>query len=232
MASEPPDSSQPGTTLRTVDELFARPQCTHIITLNNPSQNLHLKRTPEGFRLTFPSPGAQQHPSREFSRLEDMCQDTALMRYGLRDAIWQAISEYPAFPYDVLFRPLGGPVELHILQDSEHLIPHGPHVVYGPVDISQPTPHTYLVRATGGWLVVEHPAFILHGQGRGGRAILRPTRNILDRLRLNVDNFRLRHEMRTWTCIRPGVTVVFGKPPVDWQTVRQLFPSDQPVPPA
>src|SRR5260221_10580189 len=109
MTGEPPNRSQPGATLRTADELFARPQCTHIITLNNPSQNLHLERTAEGFRLTFGAPGAEQHPSREFSRLEDLYQETAPMRYGLHDAIWQDISDYPAFPYSALYRPLHGP---------------------------------------------------------------------------------------------------------------------------
>ena len=232
MDTEPPDQSQPATTLRTADELFARPDCTHIITLNNPGQNLHLERTPEGFQLTFGSAGAEGHLVRAFPRLDEVYRDweqeregeLAPMRYSLREAIWRDISDYPALPvspYSVLYRPLGGPVELYILPDSEHSTAHGPHIIFGPATISTLMLHTYRVTATAGWLVVEHPAFTV--RGRGGHGILRPTRTIVDRVRLNVDNFRLRHDKQLWTLVRPGVIVVYGKPPADWQTVRQLL---------
>lgn len=238
MDTQPPDQRQPDITLQTADELFARPDCTHIVTLNNPSQNLHLERTPEGFQFTAGSAGAEQHYSRTFPSLEAVYQDwdrtwTPMRRYSLREAIWQDISTSPTFPYSVLWRPLEGPVELHISPDSEHMTAHGPHVIFGPVDIATPTPHTYHLTATSGWLVVEYPAFTL--RGRGGRAILRPTRTLLDRLRLYLDNRRLRRDTRIWTRVRPGVIVVYGKPPADWQTVRQLLPTapaEPPMPPA
>ncbi|MGZ3676127.1 MAG: hypothetical protein ACXVCO_17625 [Ktedonobacterales bacterium] len=231
MDTQPPDQSQPGDSLRTADELFASPDCTHIITMNNPSQNLHLERTPEGFRFTAGSPRAEPHRSRVFPSLDDVYRewDVASMRSSLREAIWQDISEYPAFPYSVLYLPLDGPVELYVLPDSEHSTAHGPHAVYGPADIATSAPHTYLVTPTGGWLVVERPAFTF--RGRGGRVILRSTRNILDRLRLYVNNFKLRHDKRIWTRVRPGVIVVYGKPPADWQTVRQLLPAEPLAPP-
>src|SRR5260221_14007903 len=100
MDTEPPDQSQPATTLRTADELFARPECTHIVTMNNPSQNLHLERTPEGFQFTAGSPGAERHYSPAFSSLDAGYQDWggAPGRPSLREAIWQGISAYPPFP--------------------------------------------------------------------------------------------------------------------------------------
>src|SRR5258708_13915721 len=147
MDIEPPDRSQPATTLRTADELFARPDCTHIITLNNPGQNLHLERTPEGFQLTFGSAGAEGHLVRAFPRLDEVYRDweqereweLAPMRYSLREAIWLDISDYPALPvspYSVLYRPLSGPVGLYILPDTEHPTPHGPHALFGPPTLS------------------------------------------------------------------------------------------------
>lgn len=234
MDTEPRDQSQPATTLRTADELFARPDCTHIITLNNRSQNLHLERTPEGFQLIFGSAGAEGHLVRAFPRLDEVYRDweqerkgeLATMRYSLREAIWLDISDYPALPvspYSVLYRPLSGPVELYILPDSEHSTAHGPHIIFGPATISTLMLHTYLVTATADWLVVVRPAFTVRGQG--GHGILRPTptRTIRDHLRLNVDNFRLRHDKQVWTLVRPGVIVVYGRPPADWQTARQLL---------
>ena len=234
MDTEPRDQSQPATTLWTADELFARPDCTHIITLNNRSQNLHLERTPEGFRLIFGSAGAEGHLVRTFPRLDEVYRDweqeqereRAPMRYNLREVIWRDISDYPALPvspYSALYRPLGSPVELYILPDSEHSTAHGPHSIYGPATISTLMLHTYLVTATADWLVVVRPAFTV--RGRGGHGILRPTptRTISDRVRLNVDNFRLRHDKQLWTLVRPVVIVVYGKPPADWQTARQLL---------
>lgn len=227
------DQHQPGAALRTADDLFARPDCTHVVTLNNPGQNPHLERSPEGFQFTAGSAGAERHYSRTFPSLDAVYRDWETMpirRLSLREAIWQDVSSYPVFPYSALLRPLEGPVELHVLSDSEHAVAHGPHAVFGPVDIVTPTPNTYRMTATSGWLVVEHPAFTF--RGRGGRAILRPTHSLLDRLRLYLDNRRLRHDTRQWTQVRPGVLVVYGKPPADWQTVRQVLPAASPAPPA
>src|SRR5258706_5961870 len=159
MDPEPPAGSQPATTLRPADELFARPDSPHIITLNTRSQNLHLERTPEGFQLIFGSAGAEGHLVRAFPRLDEVYRDweqerkgeLATMRYSLREAIWLDISDYPALPvspYSVLYRPLSGPVELYILPDSEHSTAHGPHIILGPTTISTLMLHTYLVTAT------------------------------------------------------------------------------------
>jgi hypothetical protein len=232
MNTEPSDQSQPDSTLRTADELFARLECTHIITVNNPSQNVHLERIAEGFRLIFGSEG-ERHYSREFASLDEvydvMGGEIRSPRFSLQDAIWQDISEYPAFPspYRVLYLPLGGPVELHVLPDNEQVTSHGPHVVYGPVAISSPQSRTYLVTPAASWMVIEHPAFTYRGQG--GRVILRPTRNLWERWRLKYDNFRLRHDRRVWTNVRPGVTVIYGKPPADWQSSRQLIAAEGPA---
>jgi hypothetical protein len=54
--------------LRTADELLAYPGCTHIITMNNPNQNLHLERLANGLRFTAVSPGVARHVFREFAR--------------------------------------------------------------------------------------------------------------------------------------------------------------------
>ncbi|HEV2457183.1 MAG TPA: hypothetical protein VGS80_02380 [Ktedonobacterales bacterium] len=234
--SQRPDQRQSGSSLRTADELFARPDCTHIITLNSPSQNLHLERTPEGFQFTAGLAGAAQHASHAFASLDAVYQDwdrARMQRSSLREPIWQDISGCPAFSYGVLWRPLDGPFDLQILPDSEHATAHGPHAVFGPVELATPAPHLYRVTPTAGWLVVEYPTFTL--RGRGGRAILRPPRTLLDRLRLALDNRRLRHATRMWTRVRPGVLIVYGTPPADWQTVRHVLPAEpsaQPAPPA
>jgi hypothetical protein len=233
---QPPDQRPLGTDLQTADELLARPDCTHIITLNNPDQNLHLERTAEGFQFTAGSPGTESPYSRGFPSLDAVYQDwdmAPVRHFSLREAIWQDISAYPAFPSSVLWRPLESPVELHLIADSERATAHGPLAVFGPAEIATPAPYTYHLTATSGWLIVEHPAYTM--RGRGGRGILRPTRTLLDRLRLYLENRRLRRDTRMWTHVRPGVTVVYGKPPADWQTVRQLLPAalpEQPVPPA
>jgi hypothetical protein len=101
--------------LRTPDELFARLDCTHIDSLNNPGQNLHLERMPEGFQYTAGSAGAQQHYSRAFPSLDAVYEDwdrvyvrvedwdgasvrRAVRRFSLREAIWQDVSASPHSP--------------------------------------------------------------------------------------------------------------------------------------
>src|SRR5690242_7709376 len=97
MDTQPPFGGQPGDTLRIADELFARPDCTHAITMNNPSQNLHLERTSEGFLFTAGSPSAERHYSNVFPSLDDVYRDWDVTpkQYSLREAIWQDISDYP-----------------------------------------------------------------------------------------------------------------------------------------
>jgi hypothetical protein len=231
--SKSPDQRQPGSTLRTADELFACPDCMHIVTLNSPTQNLHLERTLEGFQLTAGFAGAAQHSSHAFPSLDAVYQDwdrARMRRFSLREPIWQDISECPAFSYGVLWRPIEGPFDLQILPDSEHATAHGPHAVFGPVDLATPAPHLYRVTPTAGWLVLEYPTVTLRGQE--GHAILRPTRTLLDRLRLALTNRRLRRGSRMWTRVRPGVLIVYGTPPAGWHTVRQVLPAEPAAPPA
>jgi hypothetical protein len=213
--------------LQTADQLFARPECVHIITMNNPNQNLHLERTPAGFRYT---PGTQERSEndsrafasledlyREFASLEDLYRKVTTHSALMRGAIWLDISAYPAFPYTALYLPLAGPVELHIQPDSEQITAHGPHIVYGPVEISAPLPNSYVLTPPDNWLVVEYPAVTLRG---GVRGILRPTHGVLDRLRLTMENRRLQREDNV-SVVRPAATVIYGKPPADWQNIRQ-----------
>jgi hypothetical protein len=117
--TEPSMSSQAGSPLRTADELFAHPECVHIVSMNNSSQNIHLERTNECFRLTFGALGAEPPPFREFGTLDELYQARELMamRVNWRDAIWQDISGYPPFSYSALYRPLGDPIKLAILPD-------------------------------------------------------------------------------------------------------------------
>ncbi len=58
--------------LRTADALLAQLECTHIITMNNPNQNLHLERLANGLRFTAGSPGDVRHVFREFASLTSM----------------------------------------------------------------------------------------------------------------------------------------------------------------
>jgi hypothetical protein len=124
--------------------------------------------------------------------------------------------------------PSSSPFYQIILPDSEQITVHGPYVVYGPVDITTSSTSIYAVTPKADWLVIEHPAFTI--RGRGGRAILRVPHNFLDRLRLKAENYRLRHDKQIWTHVRPGVTVIYGKPPANWQTMRQVLPGDRSVP--
>lgn len=61
--------------------------------------------------------------------------------------------------------------------------------------------------------------------------MLRPTRKMLDRLRLKYENNRLRREEAP-PRVRPGVTVIYGKPPMAWRVVSQSVSADQPLPTA
>ena len=224
MSTEPP-------VLHTAEELFAHPECARIITMTNPDQNLHLERDVAGFRFTAGAPDVGRHNSREFASLDSVYAfwDEMPQRAGdLRGAIWQDISDYPLIPDDVRYRPLDGPVELHILPDSDQMTAHGPHVIYGPAEITMADTElrSYRITASDGWLVIEYPACTMRG---GVRGILRPTRNVLDRLRLKYENYRLRHE-ESPPVVRPGVTVVYGKPPTDWQTVRQTLRANPSLP--
>jgi hypothetical protein len=206
---------------------------------------------PEGFQYTAGSAGAQQHYSRAFPSLDAVYEDWDRVYVRVED--WEGVGtaggtalqfargdlagcfRVPTFPgsvYSLLWRPLEGPVELRIYLDNEQRTAHGPHVVFGPVDIVSPAPHICRTTATSGWLVVEDPAFTMRGmRGRRSRAILRPTRTILDRLRLYLDNRHLWRDSGVWTHVRPGVIVICGMPPADWQNVRHLLPM-LPVPPA
>lgn len=213
--------------LRTAGELFARPDCTHIVALNNPNQNVHLEHCPAGFRLIFGSHGPDQR-FREFAGLDDvstyLAQTFARIGNLVHEAVWQDISAFPPFPYDVLYRPVQTPMELSVLPNSEQAQAHGPHVVYGAASITTPDDFHYFVTPQSDWLVVEHPAHTFSGYG--GRAVLRPTHNLLDRVRLRMENARLRRERRLHTAVRPGSTVVYGKPPPDWRDYRQLIPAE------
>ena len=209
--------------LQTADVLLAYPECTHIITMNNPNQNLHLERLAiaNGLRYTAGSPGAVRHVSREFASLASFYEYWDSMPSMVpvpRGAIWQDITDYPVFSGDVLYLPFAGLIELVIPTNSEQITAHGPHVIYGPAEIATTAPDTYRINATAGWLVVEHPACTLRG---GVRGILRPTRNMLDRLRLKRENNRLRHE-ESPPVVRPGITAVYGRPPGDWKSVRHV----------
>lgn len=217
--------------LQTADALLAQPARAHIITMNNPNQNLHLERQANGLRFTAGSPGAVRHVSHEFASLAsfyEYCDNMPSAAPDLRGAIWQDITGYPVFPGDVLYLPLDVPIELVIPTISEQFIEHGPHVIYGPADISVPTPDVYRINATAGWLVIEHPTCTLRG---GVRGMLRPTRKMLDRLRLKYENNRLRREEAP-PRVRPGVTVIYGKPPMAWRVVSQSVSADQPLPTA
>lgn len=217
--------------LKTADELFARPEIAHIITMDNPNQNLHLERMPAGFRFTAGSPKAEQRTSREFSSLESLYEywlEMPPLVPNLRGAIWQDITDYPVFSDAVLYQPLHIPVELSIPTNSEQVTAHGPHMIYGPVDITLSAHQTYHITATSGWLVIAHPAWTFRG---GVRGVLRPTRNILDRWRLKRENDRLPHEEAA-PQVRPGGIVVYGKPPKDWRTVGQSVGANHPAPTA
>ena len=180
--------------LQTADALLAQSACAHIITMNNPNQNLHLERLANGLRFTAGSPGAVRHVSREFASLASFYEywdNMPSAALDLRGAIWQDITSYPVFPGDVLYLPLAGPIELGIPTNSEMVTARGPHVIYGSAEIATTATDMYRINATAGWLVVEHPACTLRG---GVHGILRPTRNVLDRLRLNRENYRLRRQ--------------------------------------
>lgn len=190
-------------------------------------KNLHLERTPAGFRYTLGSQERSENDSREFASLDDLYREFASLEalYRkvtthsalMRGAVWLDISAYPAFPYSALYLPLAGPVELYIQPDSEQITAHGPLTVYGPVDISAPLPNSYVLTPLDNWLVVEYPAVTLRG---GVRGILRPTHSVLDRLRLTRENRRLQREGNV-SAVRPAATVIYGKPPADWQNIRQ-----------
>ncbi|HEY1390029.1 MAG TPA: hypothetical protein VGF38_15935 [Ktedonobacterales bacterium] len=215
--------------LQTADALLAYPECTHVITMNNPNQNLHLERLANGLRFTAGSPGATRHVSREFASLASFYEhwdDMPSAALDLRGAIWQDITDYPVFSGDVLYLPLEGAIELVVPQSNEQITAHGPHVIYGPAEIATAAPDAYRINATAGWLIIEHPACTFRG---GVRGILRPTRNMLDRLRLKHANYRLRRE-KTPPLVRPGVTVVYGRPLTDWRALSQTVSADHPLP--
>ncbi|HEX5440701.1 MAG TPA: hypothetical protein VFW76_07440 [Ktedonobacterales bacterium] len=215
--------------LRTAEAWLAYPGCTHIITMNNPNQNLHLERLANGLRFTAGSPGAARHVSREFASLASFYEywdEMPSAAPDLRGAIWQDITDYPVFTDDVLYLPLDGSIELIVPQDSEQITAHGPHTIYGPAEISATAPDAYRISATAGWLVIAHPACTFRG---GVRGVLRPTRNMLDRLRLKRENYRLRREEAP-PAVRPGATVVYGKPPEDWRALSQSLSADHPLP--
>ena len=191
--------------LQTANQLFDSSECTHIITMNNPNQNLHLERMLDGFRFIAGASGMERDYSHEYDSLDDVDRELALTQFSVRDAIWQDISGYPTFPYNSLYLTLKRPIELHVLPDSEHTTAHGPHTIYGQVEISSPESNTHLLDATNDWLVVEYPVFTLRG---GVRQILRPTRTTFERLQLSLDNYRLRHSKRMWPTVRLSVIVV------------------------
>lgn len=230
MAVDPFSQLPASAILRTADELFARPECTHLISLNNPGQNMHLERTSEGFRLTFASPSADRHSVRVFHSLDDVRSALAPMVHFLPGAIWRDAAEYPPFPQNALYRLLVGPVELSITPNDEHSTVHGPHIVYGPVDISNPRPNTFRVTPTAGWLVIEYPASTSRSRVRNGYLIIRPATTFLQRLRLKFDIFRARHAKRSWTRYQPSSLLVCGVPPTDWQTTRTVLTATQPAP--
>ena len=216
-------------TLQTADALFARPECVHIITMNNPGQNLHLERAATGFLFTAGLLGGERHGSRVYTSLDDLYNDEVLTSADVRGAVWQDITAFPPFSYGTLYLLLDGQVELQIPPNSEERTTHGPYVIYGPAEIARfdAESHSYRINATDGWLVIEHPACTMSG---GAHGVLRPTRNVLDRLRLRYENYRL-HRKETPPVVLPGVTVVYGKPPADWQAVYQTLtaPSSSPV---
>ena len=204
--------------LQSADALLAYPGCTRLITMNNPNQNLHLERLANGLRFTAGSPGAARHVSREFASLAEFYEYWDEMPSAAPDprgAIWQDITGHPVFSGEVLYLSFAGPIELVIPTNSEQVTAHGPHVIYGPTEIATTAPETYRINAIAGWLVVEHPACTFRG---GDRGILRPTCNMLDRLRLKRENDRLRHE-ESPPQVRPGITAVYGRPPDDWKSV-------------
>lgn len=225
MYANPPGGRPPecDDALRTPEELFARPACRHIITLNNPGQNFHLERTAQGFRFISASSGSDQHYIREFPSLGDMYQEPQRpgMRFELSDAIWRDISEYPELPYGMVYRPLSGAVEVGVHRDNESQTAHGEHAIYGPAHVRVDEHSLYIVTPTEGWLVVEYPAYTL--RTKGSMAIIRPTRNAYQRMRLKLNNFWLRHRRRTRILERPGVMTVYGKPPTDWRAQRQVL---------
>ncbi|HEX6818105.1 MAG TPA: hypothetical protein VF120_06980 [Ktedonobacterales bacterium] len=219
------DAQPSDVTIHTASDLFARLGCTHIVSMSNRSQNIHLERTPAGFRLIFASHGPEQR-LREFAGLDDvsayLAQTFPPIEHILGDAVWQDISDYPAFPYSVSYRPLENPLELSIMPNSETAAAHGPHVIYGAASITTDGHFRYVVTPQADRLVVEYPAYTF--TGHGGMAVLRPTHNFLDRLRLRAENVRLRRERPVHTVVRPGTTVVYGKPPADWRAHPQLIP--------
>ncbi len=208
--------------LHTPEELFTRPECTHIITLNNPHQNLHVERTAEGFRFISASSGSEQHYIRDFPSLDEMYGEMQFprMRFSLSDAIWRDISEYPAFPYGVLYLPLSNAVTIGVHRDNESQTAHGEHAVYGPANISVDEDPLYVVTPTDGWLIVEYPAYTVRASGM---AIIRPTRNAYERMRLKLTNVWLRHRRIRRTVERPGGLQVYGRPPADWRATRQVL---------
>lgn len=228
MGTDPPDQLPASAILRTAEELFARPECTHLISLNNPGQNMHLERTSEGFRLTTVSPDADRHSVRVFHSLDDVRSALAPMVHFLPGAIWRDAAEYPPFPQNALYRLLVGPVELSITPNDEHSTVHGPHIVYGPVVISTLRPNHIRVTPTANWLVIEYPASTSRGSS-SGYAILRPTRTFLQRLRLRFDNYRARHAKRSWMRYQPSSLLVCGVPPTDWQSTRHVLTATQPA---
>lgn len=221
--------STDSSSLRTADALLAQLKCTHIITMNNPNQNLHLERLDNGLRFTAGSPGDVRHVFREFASLASMYEywdDMPSVVLDLRGAIWQDITDYPVFSGDVLYLSLAGPIELVIPTNSEKVTVHGSHVIYGPADISATTQQLYRINAIAGWLVIEHPACTFRG---GVRSILRPTRNALDRLRLKYENYRLRR-VEAPPLARPGIMTVYGKPPGDWRTIHRTLTANPATP--
>jgi len=215
--------------LRTADALLAYPGCTHIITMNNPNQNLHLERLANGLRFTAVSPGVARHVFREFASLASFYEfwdEMSPTAPDPRGAIWQDITDYPMFSGDALYLPLDGSIELIVPRNSEQVTAHGLYVIYGPADISATAPNTYRITASAGWLVIEQPACTFRG---GVRGVLRPTRNMLDRLRLKRENYRLRREEAP-PVVRPKATVVYGKPPEDWRALSQSLSADHPLP--
>jgi hypothetical protein len=211
--------------LHTPEELFARPECTHIYSMYNPNQTFHIERTVDGFRVTSASPWSDRHHIRDFPSLDEMYREMQFprMRFNLSDAVWRDISEYPAFPYGVLYLPLSGSVQVDVHRDNEILITHGEHAVYGPASISVDDHSRYVVTPTDGWLVVEYPAYTVRASGMAGIAIIRPTHNAYERMQLRLTNFWLRHRRRPVTWERLGRLNVYGRPPANWREVRQVL---------
>lgn len=209
--------------LRSIDTLLAEASCTYIVSMDNPSQNLHIRKLAEAWEFVVPeSETGDTVLSQQFksmAELSSLVTDLHLPHQMLTDAIWCDISAYPAFPARTLYRPFQELIELQLIPDDENQTTLSPHKVFGPANLVLRNSTTLMVEPREGWLVVEYPPIQIRYQHsttyQPDRSIPNPDGTTAPPLGPYHSSTQ-KHNDTPNTHIHPSRLVVYGKPSRNW----------------